>query len=153
MDELVEASHRSKLTFVTSRESTDRVEVEQLRRGREPVSRSRSGVQGKVADVASGHRKRHARFMEDHASATVSEVASAELVGDSPPDRPKTQSHHSDGTGGRQQPAARASSTPDRPVVEPEAFTDDESLPVFETSFDLPHGSVAAAIVERDPPA
>jgi len=41
---------RSKLTFVASCDSTDRVEVGQLRRVREPVSRSKSGVQGKVSD-------------------------------------------------------------------------------------------------------
>jgi len=54
MNDLIEGRRRSKLTFVASRESTARVEVDRLRRVREPVSRSKSGVQGKVADVTSG---------------------------------------------------------------------------------------------------
>src|SRR5438477_4399391 len=54
----------SKLTFVASCDPTDRVEVGQLRRVREPVSRSKSGVQGKVADVASG-RSRHAESQNE----------------------------------------------------------------------------------------
>jgi hypothetical protein len=43
--ELVEEPRRSKLTFAASKECLTRV--------REPVSRSNSGVQGKMADVAS----------------------------------------------------------------------------------------------------
>ena len=64
MNELTEEPRRSKLTFVASCDSTDRVEVGQLRRAREPVSRSKSGVQGKVADVASG-RSRHAESQNE----------------------------------------------------------------------------------------
>lgn len=52
----VEGPRRSKLTFATSDESISRV--------REPVSRSKSGVQGKVADVASG-RSRHAESQNE----------------------------------------------------------------------------------------
>jgi hypothetical protein len=59
MNGLIDAARRSKLTFDASRESSERGEVDRLRRVREPVSRSKSGVQGKVADVASG-RSRHA---------------------------------------------------------------------------------------------
>jgi hypothetical protein len=47
MNELIEGLRRSKLTFVASRESTDCVAVDRLMRAREPVSRSKSGVQGK----------------------------------------------------------------------------------------------------------
>jgi hypothetical protein len=54
--ELVEEPRRSKLTFAASRECLARV--------REPVSRSKSGVQGKVADVASG-RSRHAESQNE----------------------------------------------------------------------------------------
>lgn len=54
--ELVEGPCRSKLTFAASKECLARV--------REPVSRSKSGVQGKVADVASG-RSRHAESQNE----------------------------------------------------------------------------------------
>jgi hypothetical protein len=54
--ELVEEPRRSKLTFATSQEGLTRV--------REPVSRSKAGVQGKVADVASG-RSRHAESQNE----------------------------------------------------------------------------------------
>ena len=64
MNDLIEGPRRSKLTFVASRDSTGCVEVDQLRRVREPVSRSKSSVQGKVADVASG-RSRHAESQNE----------------------------------------------------------------------------------------
>lgn len=54
--ELVEGPRRSKLTFAASDEAISRV--------REPVSRSKSGIQGKVADVASG-RSRHAESQNE----------------------------------------------------------------------------------------
>ncbi len=64
MNDSIEGPRRSKLTFVASYNSTDRVDVGQLQRVREPVSRSKSGVQGKVADVASG-RSRHAESQNE----------------------------------------------------------------------------------------
>jgi hypothetical protein len=67
MNDSIEGSRRSKLTFVASCDSMDCVEVGQLRRVREPVSRSKSGVQGKVADVVSG-RSRHAESQNESAS-------------------------------------------------------------------------------------
>src|SRR5207247_1452716 len=100
MDELVEASHRSKLTFVTSRESTDRVEVDQLRRVREPVSRSRSGVQGKVADVASGH-SRHA---ESQNELKAFRILLATAHPDAWQEQPFFLEYHHDGTKHRYTP-------------------------------------------------
>jgi hypothetical protein len=64
MNDLIAGPHRSKLTFVVSSDLTDRVDINQLRRVREPVSRSKSGVQGKVADVANG-RSRHAESQNE----------------------------------------------------------------------------------------
>jgi hypothetical protein len=64
MNELIDGPRRSKLTFVASGCSTDRVDIDQLRRIREPVSRSKSGVQGKVADVTNG-RSRHAESQNE----------------------------------------------------------------------------------------
>jgi hypothetical protein len=54
----------SVLTFVPSQESTEAIRFDQLRRVREPVSRSKAGVQGKVADVTSG-RSRHAESLNE----------------------------------------------------------------------------------------
>jgi len=55
---------RSALTFVPSQEATKPIRFDQLRRVREPVSRSKAGVQGKVADVISG-RSRHAESLNE----------------------------------------------------------------------------------------
>jgi hypothetical protein len=49
----------SNLTFVASEGRTEFISFDRLQRVREPVSRSKSGVQGKVADVVHG-RSRHA---------------------------------------------------------------------------------------------
>jgi hypothetical protein len=54
----------SALTFVPSQEPTEPIRFDQLRRVREPVSRSKAGVQGKVADVISG-RSRHAESLNE----------------------------------------------------------------------------------------
>ena len=56
---LPKGPRRSKLSFVVSPESTERISVDRLKRVREPVSRSKAGVQGKIADVMNG-RSRHA---------------------------------------------------------------------------------------------
>lgn len=58
------ASRRSKLTFVTSEASAESADLDQIRRVRKPVSRSKSGVQGKVADVFVG-RSRHAESLNE----------------------------------------------------------------------------------------
>ena len=50
---------RSNLTFVACEGRTEFISFDRLQRVREPVSRSKSGVQGKVADVLHG-RSRHA---------------------------------------------------------------------------------------------
>ena len=64
MNELIDGPRRSKLTIVASGDSTDQADVDQLQRVREPVSRSRAGVQGKVADVTNG-RSRHAESQNE----------------------------------------------------------------------------------------
>ena len=55
---------RSKITLCSSHELSDLIEFPDLKRAREPVSRSKSGVQGKVADVFSG-RSRHAESQNE----------------------------------------------------------------------------------------
>jgi len=64
MQALLETNCRSKLTFADSRESTEPINLNELRRVREPVSRSKAGVQGKVADVIGG-RSRHAESLNE----------------------------------------------------------------------------------------
>src|SRR5213593_4751966 len=62
--DLIEGPRRSKLTVATLKEHSGTINPDHLRRVREPVSRSKSGVQGKVADVASG-RSRHAESQNE----------------------------------------------------------------------------------------
>jgi hypothetical protein len=100
MNELIEGSRRSKLTFVASRESTERIEVDRLRRVREPVSRSKSGVQGKVADVASG-RSRHA---ESQNELKVFRVLLATAHPDAWQEQPFLLEYHHDGSRHRYTP-------------------------------------------------
>lgn len=55
---------RSRLVFVTSHAFTGSIDFGQLRRVRAPVSRSKAGVQGKIADVFHG-RSRHAESQNE----------------------------------------------------------------------------------------
>jgi hypothetical protein len=64
MQVLTEGPCHSGLTFAPSLDSTAPVCFHRLRRVREPVSRSKAGVQGKVADVISG-RSRHAESLNE----------------------------------------------------------------------------------------
>jgi Mu transposase, C-terminal len=97
-------------------------------------------------------RKRHARFMEDHATAAVSEVASTDSVSDGIPDRPETHpAHLTHGTAGCQQPPAEASPAR-RLAARHDAFTDDEILPIFEADLDLPHLPVASHVATKGTP-
>ncbi len=59
MSALFDEPRRCNLTLVACRELTGPISLDRLRRVREPVSRSKTGVQGKVADVVHG-RSRHA---------------------------------------------------------------------------------------------
>ncbi len=64
MRELFEVPRRSKLTLLVPHGCSVPVQLDSLRRVREPVSRSKSGVQGKVADVFAG-RSRHAESQNE----------------------------------------------------------------------------------------
>ena len=55
---------RSQLTFISSQEPTQTIDFRDLKRAREPVSRSKSGVQGKIADVFRS-RSRHAESQNE----------------------------------------------------------------------------------------
>jgi hypothetical protein len=93
-------------------------------------------------------RKRHARFMEDHATATVSEPANAQPAADGNPDVSEMQPCPNATKGPRRPPAE---TSPARsPVTSPDAFTDDEILPVFEADLNLPHMAVAGVIAAKN---
>ena len=98
MNELIEGPHRSKLTFGAFRE--ERIEVNRLRRVREPVSRSKSGVKGKVADVANG-RSRHA---ESQNELKAFRVLLATAHPDAWQEQPFFLDYHHDGTKRRYTP-------------------------------------------------
>jgi len=55
---------RSRITFCSTHEPAESMDFRYLKRTREPVSRSKSGVQGKVADVFNG-RSRHAESQNE----------------------------------------------------------------------------------------
>ena len=77
-------------------------------------------------------RKRHARFMEDHTTATISDVVSPEIV-----------SHIADTAKGHPKPGAEAIPARRTPSPRHDALVDDEILPVFEAPLDLPRLSAA----------
>ena len=102
-------------------------------------------------------RKRHARFMEDHASASSSErVASQPALavrswwgvcgssGDASACSRRAEK-------GQHRLGARSGS--DRMAGRSDAFTDDEILPVFEAALDLPRIASLRAVSARYPPA
>src|SRR2546430_5552900 len=60
----LEEPRRSNLIFVPCQEPGEPIRLDQLRRVRKPVSRSKSGVQGKVADVLHGC-SRHAESQNE----------------------------------------------------------------------------------------
>jgi hypothetical protein len=74
----------SHLSFVACQGTPEPVRVDQLRRVREPVSRSKSGVQGKVADVFHG-RSRHAESQNElHAFRILLATARADAWQEQP---------------------------------------------------------------------
>lgn len=64
MQALMEGPCPSTLTFVASRKPTESTYFNRLSRVREPVSRAKSRVQGKIADVFNG-RSRHAESLTE----------------------------------------------------------------------------------------
>ena len=114
MNELIEGPRRSKLTFVASCDSTDRIQVDQLRRVRKAVSRSKSGVQGKVADVVSG-RSRHA---ESQNELRAFQILLASGHADAWQEQPFVLEYHHDGKKHRYTPDVLVAWGANREVVE-----------------------------------
>lgn len=93
MQAQTEGPCRSVLTFVPSQEPTESVCFDRLRRVREPVSRSKAGVQGKVADVISG-RSRHAESLNE---LQAFRVLQATAHADSWQEQPFVLAYHHEG--------------------------------------------------------
>ena len=138
MNELLESPHYSKLNFVTSQESTERLEVDRLRRVREPVSRSKSGIQGKVADVVSG-RSRHA---ESQNELRAFRVLLATAHPDGWQEQPFVLEYHHDGAKHRYTPDILVVWGSSRQVVEIKEDSDAD-LPENRVRFELIRGLLA----------
>ena len=95
-------------------------------------------------------RKRHARFLQDHTIANVSDVANIGPVCNGIPDRHGTQPELSDDTGRRQRPPAELKPAPEPPTASLDTCVDDEILPVFEADLDLPYLAVPTVIVAQE---
>mgnify|MGYP004702106349 CR=1 FL=1 len=104
--------HCSRLIFAA--DSSAASDVSQLRRVREPVSRSKAGIQGKVADVISG-RSRHA---ESQNEIKAWQILTATARADSWQEQPFTLEYHDGGAKHRYTPDALVVRGSDRMVVE-----------------------------------
>jgi hypothetical protein len=94
-------------------------------------------------------RKRHARFLEDYSTTTVSAM-SIQAVGEGDPHSSQGRSYLADRTGEGQQMPAEASPALIAKAAVPGAFTDDEVLPVYEADLDLPHQPAPDAAAPKD---
>lgn len=113
--------HCSRLIFAADSASTS--DVSQLRRVREPVSRSKAGIQGKVADVISG-RSRHA---ESQNEIKAWQILTATARADSWQEQPFTLEYHEGGAKHRYTPDALVVRGSDRVVVEVKEDKDAET--------------------------
>ena len=98
--ELIDGPRRGKLTFAASSGLFAPTSFDALRRVREPVSRSKSGVQGKVADVFRG-RSRHA---ESQNELRAFQVLMATARSDAWQEQPFFLEYHHEGTKHRYTP-------------------------------------------------
>jgi putative transposase len=94
-------------------------------------------------------RKRHARFLEDHTGATTS-AGAIQAVREANPSGFEARPHLSDPAGEGQQKPAEANPALAPCAAAPDAFTDDEVLPVYEADLDLPRVSVNTARAAQD---
>lgn len=96
----LEGRRRSNLIFVPYQEPTGPIRVDQLKRVRKPVSRSKAGVQGKVADAIHG-RSRHA---ESQNELKAFQILVAAAHADSWQEQPFTLEYHHEGAKHRYTP-------------------------------------------------
>jgi len=94
-------------------------------------------------------RKRHARFLEDHTKATLSERARNQLAlaGSPSDDLPNSSGMRLPLMQQTQENAhaSRGVGVPDTTAGRPSLFADEEILPVFEAALDLPHSPIKTA--------
>ena len=95
-------------------------------------------------------RKRHARFLEDHTKAILSERATNQpaLTGSPSGELPRGSGMYpplTEQTEEDAHPSREVGSAPDRTAGHPSVFADEEILPVFEAALDLPHSPKTAA--------
>ena len=110
-------SRRSNLKCVPYQEPGRPIQIDQLRRVRKPVSRSKSGVQGKVADVIHG-RSRHA---ESQNELKAFQILVATAHADSWQEQPFTLEYHHEGAKHRYTPDILVSNSGNRLRKLPEA--------------------------------
>jgi putative transposase len=90
-----------------------------------------------------GH-KRHARFMEDHTGVTLSEGGVNQLL------LPSSTGEERASTIDIHAPNPEQPTSPDvRPASSPNAFADDDVLPVFEAALDMPYPPIAAPVLAK----
>jgi hypothetical protein len=132
LQQLIDGPRRSKLTFATSGECSARIPLDRLRRVREPVSRSKSGVQGKVADVLGG-RSRHA---ESQNELKAFQVLMATARSDGWQEQPFFIEYHHEGTKHRYTPDVLVAWGEHQEVVEVKEDAEAD-LPENQTRFAL----------------
>jgi hypothetical protein len=130
--DLIEGPRRGKLIFATLKDYSGAICPKDLRRVREAVSRSKSGVQGKVADVAGG-RSRHA---ESQNELKAFQVFIATARADAWQEQPFSLEYHLDGTKHRYTPDALVAWGAHYEVVEIKDDSEADS-PENRTRFDL----------------
>src|SRR5213594_1880364 len=128
----------SQLTFMPCPEATGPIRVDQLQRAREPVSRSKSGVQGKVADVFHG-RSRHA---ESQNELNAFRILVATARADAWQEQPFTLEYHHEGARRRYTPDILVIWGTHKQVVEVKDDAEAE-LPENQARFELISGLLA----------
>ena len=132
MQDLTEGPYLSTLTFVASLEASLTVRLDRLRRVREPVSRSKSTVQGKVADILAG-RSRHA---ESQNELKAFRVLMATALSDAWQEQPFSLEYHHESAQHRYTPDILVAWGTHHEVVEVKEDSDTES-PENQARFNL----------------
>ncbi len=135
---MIEEPRRSALTFAPYQEPAESTSFNRLRRVREPVSRSKAGVQGKVADVMYG-RSRHAESLNELQAFRVLLVTAH---ADSWQEQPFVLEYHSEGKKHFYTPDVLVAWGTDRHVVEVKEDADAD-LPENRARFTLIHELLA----------
>jgi hypothetical protein len=139
MPKPVEEQSCSRLSFIAYTGTAEPIRIDQLRRAREPVSRSKRGVQGKVADVFHG-RSRHAESQNElHAFRILLATARS----DAWQEQPFVMHYHHEGKKHRYTPDILVGWAEHQEVVEVKDDAEAE-LPENRARFELIGGLLAA---------